>query len=193
MATTSGEGSWKDLHSFLERGDAPILFMPGSSNRHAEAFFRIASQVVQERAQRAVFLTPYPGQLPHPLPESIHWTSFVDLGDLLGHVSAVVHHGGIGTVAQAFRSGVPQVVVPFAWDQFDNASRVVDLAGGVSGPCDRSDACPVAGMPAPHRGVGQDPAEIRLFPGHFAQRADEQALSMADRQGLGVEAVSASH
>lgn len=132
VPTATREAALGDLHNFLARGEAPILFMPGSSNRHAETFFRVASQVVQERAQRAIFLTPCPEQLPHPLPESIHWTSFVELSTLLSHVHAVVHHGGIGTVAQAFRSGVPQVVIPFAWDQFDNASRVVDLAGGVT-------------------------------------------------------------
>ena len=122
----------RELEAFFAQGEAPILFTPGSSNRQAHAFFRMASQVVRQRKQRAIFLTPYPEQLPHPLPESIQWVSFIELSALLPYVCAVVHHGGIGTVAQALRFGVPQVVTPFAWDQFDNARRVVDLAGGVA-------------------------------------------------------------
>jgi UDP:flavonoid glycosyltransferase YjiC (YdhE family) len=43
----------------------------------------------------------------------------------------IVHSGGIGTTAQALRSGRPQVIVPFAFDQFDNAERVARLACGV--------------------------------------------------------------
>jgi len=37
--------------------------------------------------------------------------------------AAIVHQGGIGTTAQALRSGRPMLVVPFAFDQFDNAER----------------------------------------------------------------------
>ena len=44
--------------------------------------------------------------------------------------AAVVHHGGIGTVAQALAAGIPQLVVPFAHDQPDNACRVRSLGAG---------------------------------------------------------------
>jgi rhamnosyltransferase subunit B len=36
----------------------------------------------------------------------------------------LVHHGGIGSSAQALYAGVPQLVVPSAYDQFDNALRL---------------------------------------------------------------------
>jgi UDP:flavonoid glycosyltransferase YjiC (YdhE family) len=39
----------------------------------------------------------------------------------------VVHHGGIGTTAQALRAGRPMLVVPHAHDQPDNARRVCAL------------------------------------------------------------------
>jgi UDP:flavonoid glycosyltransferase YjiC (YdhE family) len=38
---------------------------------------------------------------------------------------AVVHQGGVGTTAQALRSGRPMLVVPFSHDQPDNARRCV--------------------------------------------------------------------
>ncbi len=184
VAATSAQTSLGELHHFLASGDAPILFMPGSSNRHARAFFRIASQVVQARGQRAIFLTPYPEQLPHPLPESIHWISFVELGALLGHVRAVVHHGGIGTVAQALRSGVPQVVVPFAWDQFDNANRVVDLAGGVM--VRATDLTPTRLRECLHRIEASVKIRQRSasFKGFFVKPVDEGAFSAAIDKAL---------
>jgi UDP:flavonoid glycosyltransferase YjiC (YdhE family) len=36
----------------------------------------------------------------------------------------VIHHGGIGSTAQALRSGRPQLVTPVFGDQFDNAFRL---------------------------------------------------------------------
>jgi UDP:flavonoid glycosyltransferase YjiC (YdhE family) len=39
----------------------------------------------------------------------------------------IVHHGGIGTTGQALKAGVPQIVIPFLGDQFDNAERLCRL------------------------------------------------------------------
>jgi UDP:flavonoid glycosyltransferase YjiC (YdhE family) len=41
--------------------------------------------------------------------------------------TAVIHHGGIGTVGQALRAGRPQLVCPLFGDQLDNAERLVRL------------------------------------------------------------------
>jgi rhamnosyltransferase subunit B len=43
---------------------------------------------------------------------------------------ALVHHGGIGTASQAFAAGIPQLITPFAHDQFDNAARIERLGCG---------------------------------------------------------------
>nr|WP_308605827.1 nucleotide disphospho-sugar-binding domain-containing protein [Massilia sp. DJPM01] len=42
-------------------------------------------------------------------------------------VAAFVHHGGIGSTSQALAAGVPQLIQPMAFDQFDNASRALRL------------------------------------------------------------------
>ena len=42
----------------------------------------------------------------------------------------VVHHGGVGTTAQALAAGRPMLVTPMAHDQFDNAARVARLGVG---------------------------------------------------------------
>jgi rhamnosyltransferase subunit B len=56
---------------------------------------------------------------------------------LLPQVAALVHHGGIGTTAAALAAGIPQLIAPFAFDQFDNAARTVRLGVGQSSarPC----------------------------------------------------------
>jgi UDP:flavonoid glycosyltransferase YjiC (YdhE family) len=39
----------------------------------------------------------------------------------------LVHHGGIGTAAEAVRAQVPQVIVPIGYDQPDNGRRLQTL------------------------------------------------------------------
>ena len=42
----------------------------------------------------------------------------------------VVHHGGVGTTADAMRAGKPQIVVPFFGDQPDHGARIERLGLG---------------------------------------------------------------
>ena len=69
-----------------------------------------------------------PENLPaRPLPEGIAAFDHAPFSKLFPRARAVVHQGGIGTIGQALRSGRPQLVVPFAHDQPDNALRVEGL------------------------------------------------------------------
>jgi UDP:flavonoid glycosyltransferase YjiC (YdhE family) len=42
---------------------------------------------------------------------------------LLPQACAVVHHGGVGKTSHGLRAGVPTLIVPFAFDQSDNAEH----------------------------------------------------------------------
>lgn len=128
-----GEGVMGDeLRQFLETGDAPIVFTPGTGNVHAAAFFDAGLAAALRLGRRAIFLTRERAQVPEVLPSSVLWQPYVPLAALLPKVAALVHHGGIGTTAEALRAGVPQVIAAFAWDQFDNAARVQGLGVGVA-------------------------------------------------------------
>ncbi len=47
--------------------------------------------------------------------------------ELFSRSRGVIHHGGVGTTAEALRAGVPQCVLAFGNDMFDNGERVVGL------------------------------------------------------------------
>ncbi len=125
---------------FLEEGGKPVVFTPGTGNRQAAHYFRCALDACALRGLRAILLTPHREQLPAHLPTPVLWQDYVPLRALLPHVAALVHHGGIGTTAEVLRAGTPQLVVPLAHDQFDNAARVGALGAGASVHAARLDA-----------------------------------------------------
>jgi rhamnosyltransferase subunit B len=117
------------VERFLNDGDPPILFTPGSANQLAETFFREAVGAAQRLGKRALLLTRYGSQLP-PLPPGIHYEPYVPFSAVLPRCAAIVHHGGIGTLAQAIAAGTPQLTMPMGFDQPDNATRLARLGIG---------------------------------------------------------------
>jgi rhamnosyltransferase subunit B len=119
-----------ELEQFLLDGPAPVVFTPGSGNRQARRWLGRAVLAAQRGGRRALLLTPHREQVPAPLPPGMLWLPYVPLRPLLKRAAALVHHGGIGTTAEALRAGVPQLIIPLAYDQFDNGARVETLAAG---------------------------------------------------------------
>jgi len=116
-----------EVLEFLAAGPPPIAFSPGSANRVAHAFFATAVDACDRLGQRGILLTKYDHQLPARLPPTVRHFGFVPLSKLLPCAAALVHHGGIGTCAQGLAAGVPHVVQPMSYDQFDNSRRLVRL------------------------------------------------------------------
>lgn len=52
--------------------------------------------------------------------------------EIFSHASAVITHGGIGTVARALTCGAPLLVEPFGNDQFYNARQVLGMGVGAA-------------------------------------------------------------
>ena len=115
------------LERFLAAGPAPIGITPGSAMAHGEAFFARALAACESLGRRAVLVSPFDDQLPAALSASVHHAHWAPFSRLLPRLSGLVHHGGVGTSAQALAAGLPQLVVPFAHDQFDDAARLARL------------------------------------------------------------------
>ncbi|MCJ2007417.1 glycosyltransferase [Methylobacterium sp. E-041] len=122
----------EDLVAFLRAGSAPLVFTYGSGMRQGRSFFETAMRICRRMGRRGVFLAPQTGQAPsNLLPDVIH-VPYAPLTALLPHAAALIHHGGIGTVALGLRAGVPQLIVPVAFNHFDEAHRLKALGVGTS-------------------------------------------------------------
>jgi rhamnosyltransferase subunit B len=118
------------LVEFLAAGERPVVFTAGSAMTQAARFFRISAETCRASGRRGLFLTQFPEQLPAPLPAGVRHFDYVPFSAVLPRAAALVHHGGIGTMAQAIAAGIPQLVVPATHDQPDNAVRIRRLGLG---------------------------------------------------------------
>ncbi len=123
-------GTSPELETFLAAGQPPVVFTAGSAMAQGKDFFRVSAEVCGAGTRRGLFLTQFPEQIPPRLPDTVRHFDYVPFSTVLPRAAAFVHHGGIGTTAQALAAGVPQLVVPLAHDQPDNAVRVRRLGVG---------------------------------------------------------------
>lgn len=126
-----------DLERFLSAGDAPIVFALGSSAVWiAGDFWDQAAAAARRLGRRAVLVT---GPVtPGNLPDGVRAYPYLPYSIVFPRAAAIVHQAGIGTLAQALRAGRPQLIVPVAFDQPDNARRAAALGLGRAIPFKKS-------------------------------------------------------
>jgi rhamnosyltransferase subunit B len=119
-----------DAEAFLRAGPAPVVFTPGSAGATMHGYFRESVAAVRELGIRAMLVTNFPEQVPAELPAQVKVFGYQPFSELLPRASLLVYHGGIGTLAQTIRAGIPHLVVPHGHDQFDNGWRIERLGLG---------------------------------------------------------------
>ena len=127
------------LERFLDAGEPPLVFTLGTSAvLDAGKFYKDSAEAAAMLGRRAVLLVGSdPRNTPDDLPTNVAAFDYAPFSLLFPRAVAIVHQGGVGTTAQAMRSGRPTVVMPYAVDQPDNAMRVQRL--GISRTIARTD------------------------------------------------------
>jgi rhamnosyltransferase subunit B len=123
------------LQSFLSAGEPPVIFTLGSFAPEISGdFYDQSIRAVRALGRRAVLLagakdaarlTSLVGPHEYACEQAPHSLLFPK-------GLCIVHHGGIGTTAEALRAGKPQIVVPFFGDQPDHGARVERLGLGLA-------------------------------------------------------------
>ena len=158
--------------AFLDQGEAPVVFTPGSAMRHSSEFFAACVEACRIIGIRGVLISPFRDQLSHDLPPFIQVIDSIPFSRLFTRAAAIVHHGGIGTSSQALFAAIPQVIMPMAFDQHDNADR---LEAARSRPLDLAAALPRAYARTSARRASQVPVRRRVLPS--GRRANAPARS----------------
>jgi UDP:flavonoid glycosyltransferase YjiC (YdhE family) len=129
------------VQQFLEQGPPPVIFTLGTAIIRMETnYFEVAYEALKHLGLRGVFLV---GKTPRRIPPAamtdprICITDYEPFSRLFPKGEVIVHQCGIGTTAQGLASGRPQILVPFAHDQPDNARRLEQLGVGTTIPARR--------------------------------------------------------
>jgi UDP:flavonoid glycosyltransferase YjiC (YdhE family) len=118
------------VEQFLNAGEPPIVFTLGSSAVYAAGRFYAESMRAATALGRRALLLIGSNPPPSNLPASILAWDYLPYAQIFPRAAAIVHSGGVGTTAQALRAGRPMLVMPFAFDQFDNAARITRIGAG---------------------------------------------------------------
>jgi rhamnosyltransferase subunit B len=118
------------LSRFLATGVDPIVFTQGSTAVHNPgSFYQVSAVAAKRVGRRAILLgtTAAPGTGS----SDVLTLPYAAYAQVFPHAAVNVHQGGSGTTGEALRSGRPMLVVPYGWDQPDNAARVARLGAGL--------------------------------------------------------------
>ena len=118
------------VEEFLRAGPPPVAVSFGTAMRLGKPYFAAAAEAFRRTGLRGLILAKSGDQIPTDLPATVLHADYAPFSQVLPRCAALIHHGGIGTSAQALAAGVRQLVMPMAFDQPDNAARLA--AFGVS-------------------------------------------------------------
>lgn len=117
----------KETEDFLKNGPKPIIVTFSSMPLNdPKSFLKKIEAALLMSGNRGIIITGNSGIDMNSV-DSILIKDFIPHDIVFGRAKGILHHGGVGTMASALRSGIPQVIMPFNVDQPFWAKRLFDL------------------------------------------------------------------
>jgi rhamnosyltransferase subunit B len=123
-----------ELKHFIAEGEPPVLVTHGTSKPSRPGFFSAAIEGCRNLSRRAIVITMYDELVPSRLPKDVRRYKYLPFASILPRMTAIIHHGGIGTLNQAMVAGKPQLVLGYGFDRPDNGARLQRMGLGESLP-----------------------------------------------------------
>ncbi|MBW4611875.1 MAG: glycosyltransferase [Desmonostoc vinosum HA7617-LM4] len=126
--------SWQpptELAEFLAAGSPPVYIGFGNKGGWKSAnLTKLVLEALSISQQRGILLIGEDLDGTVDLPDEVFPIEWVPFDWLLPRTMAVVHHGGIGTIAAALRAGVPSIVVPYNYENYFWAHHLAESGLG---------------------------------------------------------------
>lgn len=123
-----------ELTAFLS-GDRPVVALSSGSvaDKVGSAFdpmYAAGIAAIRKAGARALVIGAPSEALPNPLPDDVQAVNYAPFSRIYPRCAAAIHHGGIGTLAQSLRAGIPALVVPWGVDQFFAGAQLARVGAG---------------------------------------------------------------
>ena len=111
-------------------GDGKVVYLSlGSLGCMDLGLMQRFIDVLDRTGQRVIVsMGPLHEQL--KLGERMYGEQFLPQPSILPQCDLLITHGGNNTIAEAFHFGLPAIVAPLFWDQYDNAQRMHETGYG---------------------------------------------------------------
>jgi vancomycin aglycone glucosyltransferase len=118
------------VENFINSGEPPVFISFGSNPiSKPEKYAELFNKVSKSTKQRLIISKGW-ADLPDTGSPEILYVDEMPYEYLFPKLSAIVFHGGTGTMAAAAKAGIPQIAFPFMADQFDNRKQIDKLGLG---------------------------------------------------------------
>jgi len=119
-----------ELAAVLDAPGRKVLLACGTGHFLSRSVVEACARVATMLDATLFLSTPFDDLVPQPLPPAVRWYRSLPYGDVVPRMDLVIHHGGIGTVQDALRAGVPQIALGTGGDRPINASCIQRLGVG---------------------------------------------------------------
>jgi MGT family glycosyltransferase len=112
-------------------GSGPVIYLSlGSLGSLDTRLLQHVVDVVARTGHRTIVsLGPCHDEV--QLPSHMYGEPFLPQPNVLSQCDLLITHGGSNTLNEGISAGLPMIVLPLFWDQYDNAQRIVDLGHGL--------------------------------------------------------------
>ncbi|QIF05007.1 glycosyltransferase [Roseimicrobium sp. ORNL1] len=168
-----------DLLRLWERGDDPLVLAFSSQPMENPQQMLDAHLEAARLLDRPILVQSGWAKLDSPLLQEMYREgkafpiSEGPQEEIFFHASAVITHGGIGTVARALTCGAPLLVEPYGNDQFYNARQVLGMGVGAAMNPHHLEAATLATV-----------LESKVTTPHCRERARQTGAELAAQQGV---------
>ena len=119
-----------ELPGELASGEGPLIYLSLGSLASADVELMRGLIATLADSPYRVIVSKGPQHEELTLADNMAGAEFLPQTSILPQVDLVITHGGNNTVTEALHFGVPMVVLPVFWDQYDNAQRIHETGFG---------------------------------------------------------------
>lgn len=120
----------ENVEDFLNSGEPPVYIGFGSNPIPDSGKYSNIFEQVQKNTKQRLIISKGWAEFRGNDSGDILYVDEVPFELLFPRLSAVIYHGGTGTLASIARAGIPQAAFPFMGDQFENRKQIVRLGLG---------------------------------------------------------------
>lgn len=130
LSDPTNENARLVFDSIVEEIGSPIVFTTGTGISETESVFQEGRKICELLNLPGLFVGSSGSKAVLNDSTLCRHIDYIDFEYALPKCRAIVHHGGIGTLSQAVRAGIPQLIRPIKYDQPDNANRIHQMGLG---------------------------------------------------------------